>query len=31
MIRWDLHVVDDDEGVGEPIDPDPVVPMVGAN
>jgi hypothetical protein len=22
MIRWDLHVVDDDEGAGEPVDPD---------
>jgi hypothetical protein len=31
MIRWDLHVVDDDEGAGEPVDPDPVVPMVGTN
>jgi hypothetical protein len=27
----DLDVVDDDEGAGEPVDPDPVVPTVGAN
>jgi hypothetical protein len=27
----DLNVVDDDEGAGEPIDPDPIVPTVGAN
>jgi hypothetical protein len=39
--RWDLHVVEprqmqsevveDDERADEPIDPDPVVPTVGAN
>jgi hypothetical protein len=27
----DLDVVDDDEGAGEPVDSDPVVPTVGAD
>jgi hypothetical protein len=29
--RLDLDVVEGDEGAGEPVDPDPVVPTVGAN
>jgi hypothetical protein len=29
--RWDLHVVEGDEGAGEPVDSDSVVPTVGAN
>jgi hypothetical protein len=29
--EYDLAIVDDDEGAGEPVDPDPVVPTVGAN
>jgi hypothetical protein len=29
--RSDLLFVEDDEGAGEPVDPDPVVPTVGAN
>jgi hypothetical protein len=29
--RYNLAIVDDDEGAGEPVDPDPVVPTVGAN
>jgi hypothetical protein len=31
LIRCDLLVVEDDEGAGEPVNPDPVVPTVGAN
>jgi hypothetical protein len=30
-VIYDLDVVDDDEGAGEIVDPDPVVPTVGAN
>jgi hypothetical protein len=30
MTRCDL-AYEDDEGAGEPVDPDPVVPTVGAN
>jgi hypothetical protein len=30
-VRWDLHVVEGDEGAGEPVDPDLVVPTIGAN
>jgi hypothetical protein len=32
-IRCNLNseVVEDDERAGEPVDPDPIVPMVGAN
>jgi hypothetical protein len=29
--RLDLDVVEGDEGADEPVDPDPVVPTVGAN
>jgi hypothetical protein len=29
--RCDLDVVEGDEGADESVDPDPVVPMVGAN
>jgi hypothetical protein len=29
--RCDLIIGDGDEGAGEPVDPDPVVPTVGAN
>jgi hypothetical protein len=29
--RCNLAIVDGDEGAGEPVDPDPVVPTVGAN
>jgi hypothetical protein len=29
--RCNLAIVDNDEGTGEPVDPDPVVPTVGAN
>jgi hypothetical protein len=29
--RRDLYGVEGDEGTGEPVDPDPVVPTVGAN
>jgi hypothetical protein len=29
--RLDLDVVEGEEGAGEPVDPDPVVPTVGAN
>jgi hypothetical protein len=29
--RMDLDVVEDIEGAGEPVDPDPVVPTVGFN
>jgi hypothetical protein len=31
MIRWDLHDLQGDEGAGEPVDPDSIVPTVGAN
>jgi hypothetical protein len=31
VARCDLHVLEDDEGVGEPVDPDPVVPTDDAN
>jgi hypothetical protein len=31
MIRWNLHDLEGDEGAGESVDPDPVVPTVGAN
>jgi hypothetical protein len=31
LTRCDLVVVVGDEGAGEPVDPDPVVPTVGAN
>jgi hypothetical protein len=31
LTRCDLVVVEDDEGAGEPVDPDPVVPTVGTN
>jgi hypothetical protein len=27
----EADVLEDDEGAGEPVDPDPVVPTVGAN
>jgi hypothetical protein len=30
-IKWDLHDLEGDERAGEPVDPDPVVLMVGAN
>jgi hypothetical protein len=31
LARCDLDVVEDDEGAGESVDPDPVVPTVSAN
>jgi hypothetical protein len=31
VARCDLHVLEDDEGAGEPVDSDPVVLMVSAN
>jgi hypothetical protein len=31
LTRFDLAVVEGDEGAGEPVDPDPVVPTVSAN
>jgi hypothetical protein len=31
LVDWIFDVVEGDEGAGEPVDPDPVVPMDGAN
>jgi hypothetical protein len=31
VVRCDLHVFEEDEGAGESVDPDSVVPTVGAN
>jgi hypothetical protein len=31
VARCNLHVCEDDKGAGESVDPNPVVPTVGAN
>jgi hypothetical protein len=31
ITRCSLAIVEGDKGASEPVDPDPVVPMVGAN